>query len=150
MLKIFYDKIINRSVCLLLVAVFLSSFPTGTTTLAFCLDEQENHVVGQNFYLVDCHSSNEIGRIYSDEHFSALAEKRGNDCTDVFLTNANILNRPSRMTLPVLAKVVLSYTLPGEVDSFQQQVAKHSFSALSQPLFVLPHISTHQTVVLLI
>jgi hypothetical protein len=150
MMKMFYNKIINRFVCVLLVAVFLSSFPTGTTTLAFCLDEQENHVVGQNLFLVDCHSSIEIGRIYSAEHFQALVEKRGNDCTDVSLTNATILNRPSRITLPVLAKVFLSYTLPREINSYQQQVAKQSLSALSQPLFVLPHIDTHRTVVLLI
>ena len=150
MLNIFLNNLINRTGCLLLVTVFLSTFPTSSTALAFCLDEQEIHIVSQNLYLADCHSAVEVGLILSDEHFSALVEKGKNDCTDVSLTNANILNRPSKITLPVSAKVTLSYTLPGGLVNYQQQVAEYNSSAFSQPLFILPHINAHRTVVLLI
>lgn len=150
MLNIFLNNLINRTSCLLLVTVFLSAFSTGSTALAFCLDEQESHVVGQNLYLVNCHSAVEVGLIPSDEHFSAHVEKGKNECTDVSLTNANILNRPTKIILPVSAKVTLSYTLPGGPVNYQQQVAEYNSSALSQPLFILPPINAHRTVVLLI
>jgi hypothetical protein len=150
LLNIFLDNLINRTVCLLLVIVFLTTFPTGSTALAFCLDEQESHVVVQDFYLVDCHSAVEEGLSLSDENFFALAEKEKNDCTDISLTNANILNRPSRIILPASAKVILSSTLPRGLVSLQQQVPGQSSSALSQPFFVLPHIEVQRTIILLI
>ncbi len=150
MLRIFYNNLINRTVCLLLVAVFLSTFPTGATALAFCLDEEENHIVGQNLYLADCHSSVEVDLLLSDEHCSALAEKENNDCTDVSFTNANKLNRPSKIILPVSAKVIFSYAIPRSQLRFRQQVEESSSSSLSQPLFILPHIDAHRTVVILI
>jgi len=90
-----------------LVTVFLSTFPTGTSSLAFCLDEQENHVVGKNLNLVNCHSTKETVQIFYDEHYSTLFGKRENGCTDVSLNNAKSLNRPSRKTLPISAKVAL-------------------------------------------
>jgi len=132
-----------------LVTAFLSSFPTATTSLAFCLDEQENHVVGQNLYLVNCHSTDETARLL-DENFSVLAEKRKNDCTDVSLSSVNILNRPPRRSLPISAKVVLSLGSLSERVNYKQQVAEFSLSALFQPLFILPCINAHRTVVLLI
>ncbi len=150
MLRIFYNNLINRTVCLLLVAVFLSTFPTGATALAYCLDEEENHLVGQNFSLANCHSSVEKELLLSDEHRSALAEKENNDCTDVSLANANILNRPSKIILPASAKVILSYAIPPSQLRFQQQVAEYSSAAFFQPLFSLPHINAHRTVVILI
>jgi len=96
MQKTFCSNLINRTVCLLLVAVFLSTYPTGMTALALCLDETENHVIGPNLYLADCHSSLQVDQIISDEHYSALVERENNKCTDVSLTNANTLNRPSK------------------------------------------------------
>ena len=35
----FYNNLINRTVCLLLTLIFLSTFPAGPTALAFCLDK---------------------------------------------------------------------------------------------------------------
>ena len=149
MLNIFLKSIIKRKVSLLLITVFLSSFPTGTTSLAFCLDEQENHVVGQNLYLVNCHSTDETARFF-DENFSVLAEKRKNDCTDGSLSSVNIFNRPPRRSLPISAEVVLSFGPLSERVNYKQQVAEFSLSALSQLLFILPYINAHRTVVLLI
>ena len=133
----------------MLVIVFLTTFPTGSSALAFCLDEQESHAVTKNYFLVDCHSSVEEGLSLSDEHLWALAEKE-KDCTDISLTSANILNRPSKITLPASAKVIFSCALPGGLASFKQQVQGYSSFALSQPFFVLPHIDTQRTVILLI
>jgi hypothetical protein len=149
MTRIFPENIFNRVICLFLTAVFLSSFPTGATALALCMDEDENHIV-QNFYLADCHSSVDANLLLSDEHCSALAEKENNDCVDVSLTNANTLNRPSKVILPGFAKTVLSYTLPSMLMSFQQQVAGNNISALSQHLFTFPYTNLHRPVVLLI
>ncbi|MBW2466692.1 MAG: hypothetical protein JRF02_05270 [Deltaproteobacteria bacterium] len=118
--------------------------------MAFCLDEQKSHIVDQSLYLVDCHSSNEADRSISEKHFSIIAEKRKSDCTDVSLTNANILNRPKRRKLSTSVKVVLSFTLPNEIVCYQQQVTENRLTTRSQPLFILPHINMHRTVVLLI
>ena len=150
MLNIYIHHLINRTVCLLLVAVFLTAFPTGSTALAFCLDEQENHVVSINLYLADCHSPSESNLIISGKRFSAHSEKGKNDCTDVSLTNATVFNRPTKRITTVSAKVILSYALAGRLDSLQQQVAKSSSSALSHPQYVLPHIKAHRTIVLLV
>lgn len=150
MRNIYLKSFINRTVCLLLAAVFLSTFPTGATALAFCLDGQESHVVGTNLYLADCHSASEIGRIISNEHFSALTRRSNNDCTDVSLTNANVLNRSSRITLPASPQVILFYSLPSRLFNVQKQNAVAGSSEFSRPLFVLPHLTTLRSVVLLV
>lgn len=148
MLNILLNNLFKRNVCLLLVVVFLSTLPTGSTAMAFCLDDQESHLVEKNFHLVDCHSASGPGWFFSDGHFSALAQKEQNDCTDISLTNANILNRPSRTTLPISAKVELSHLFPGGI--YPQKITGHSLSSPSQPIFTLTHINIHRTVVLLI
>jgi hypothetical protein len=150
MLNIFYKNTYNRVICLFLTAVFLSSFPAGATALVVCLDEDENHIVAPNFYLADCHSSVDAGLLLSDEYCSALAEKENNDCVDVSLTNANTLNRPSRVMLPGIAKTIVFYTQPSRLIGFQQQVAGNSSSALFQHLFTLTQANPLRTVVLLI
>ena len=150
MIKIFSKNIFGRVICLFLTAVFLSSVPAGETALALCLDEDENHIVDQNFYLADCHSSVDADLLLSDEHCSALAEKENNNCVDVSLTNANTLNLPSKVILPDFAKTILSYTLPNILIGFQQQVAGNKSSVLSQHLFTFAHSNLHRTVVLLI
>ena len=150
MINFFSKNTFNRVICQLLTVVFLSSFPTGASAKALCLDEEENHLVDQNLYLVGCHASAETYLPLSDEHCSARAEKENNDCTDVSLTNAHILNRPSKVILPVSAKVILSCASPHSQLRFQNQVAGYGSSALSQPLFTSPHINAHRTVVLLI
>ncbi len=149
MTEILSKKSFNRLICLVLAAVFLSSFPAGTTALALCLDKDENHIIDPNFYLADCHSSVDTGLLLSDEHCSALAEKKNNDCVDVSLSNQNAFNRPSAITLPAFAKMILSYALPDNQLRSQQQLAKHHSSALSQHLSTLPHINAQRTVILL-
>jgi hypothetical protein len=149
MTEILSKKSFNRLICLVLAAVFLSSFPAGTTALALCLDKDENHIIDPNFYLADCHSSVGTDLLLSDEHCSALAEKENNDCVDVSLSNQNAFNRPSAITLPAFAKIILSYALPDNQLRSQQQLAKHHSSALSQHLSTLPHINAHRTVILL-
>jgi hypothetical protein len=149
MTEILSKKSFNRLICLMLAVVFLSSFPAGTTALALCLDKDENHIIDQNFYLADCHSPVDTDMLLSDEHCSALAEKENNDCVDVSLSNQNAFNRPSAITLPAFAKIVLSYALPDNQPGSQQQLAKHHSSALSQHLSTLPHINAQRTVILL-
>lgn len=149
MIKIFYNNLTNRTVRLLLTVVFLSSFPTGASALALCLDNEGNHIV-DHLYLADCHSSVEANLLLSGEHCSAFAEKENNNCIDISLMNANILNRPSKILLPASAKDILSYTLPSRRIGFQQQVTGVNSSALSQLLFTLPHSILLRTVVLLI
>ena len=149
MTEILSKKSFNRLICLVLAAVFLSSFPAGTTALALCLDKDDNHIIDPNFYLADCHSSVGTDLLLSDEHGSALAEKENNDCVDVSLSNQNAFNRPSAITLPAFAKMILSYALPDNQLRSQQQLAKHHASALSQHLSTLPHINAHHTVILL-
>ena len=149
MTEILSKKSFNRLICLMLAAVFLSSFPAGTTALALCLDKDKNHIIDPTFYLADCHSHVDKDLLLSDEHCSALAEKENNDCVDVSLSNQNAFNRPSAITLPAFAKIILSYTLPDNQLRSQQQLAKHHSFALSQHLSTLPHINAHRTVILL-
>ena len=149
MTEILSKKLFNRFICLVLAAVFLSSFPAGTPALALCLDKNENHIIDPNFYLADCHSPVDTDLLLSDEHCSALAEKENNDCVDVSLSNQNAFNRPSAITLPAFAKIILSYALPDNQPGSQQQLAKHHSSALSQHLSTLLHINAHRTVILL-
>jgi hypothetical protein len=148
MTKIFSKNIFNRVICLFFAAVFLSSLPTGATTLALCLDEDDNHIVGQNFYLSCCHSSAATGQLLFDQQCSALAEKKNNDCVDVSLTNANTVNLPSKVSLPCFAKTIL-YTLPSKLIGLQQQMAGNNSSALFQYKFILPQTNSHRTVILL-
>lgn len=149
MTEILSKKSFNRLICLVLAAVFLSSFPAGTTALALCLDKDKNHIIDPTFYLADCHSHVDKDLLLSDEHCSALAEKENNDCVDVSLSNQNAFNRPSAITLPAFAKIILSYALPDNQPGSQQQLAKYHSSALSQHLSTLPHINAHRTVILL-
>jgi hypothetical protein len=149
--KIFCKNVFNRVICLLLAAVFLSSFPTGATALALCLDEGENHIVDQgHLYLADCHSSVEAGQSLLYEHPSTLAGQESNNCVDISLSNENAVNRPSEITLPVFTKVIFSYALPNSRIGFQQQIAGYGSAAFTQPRFLSPFINTRLTVVLLI
>jgi len=150
MLRNFSQNIFNRVISLLLAVVFLSAFPTGASALALCLDEEENHIVDQNLYLDYCHSFAETYLPLSEEHCSALAEKKDNDCVDVSLTNANALNLPSKVFLPVYAKAIFSYALPENLIRFQQQVTGQNSSVLFQYQPNLSHLKAHRTVVLLI
>ena len=145
----FSNNTFKRIISLLLAVVFLSSFSTGGSARALCLDDEENHLVDQNFYLADCHSSVDADLLLSDEHCSARAEKEKNACVDVSLTNAHTLNRP-KITLPGLARNIFSYTLPGSIIESQQQVSGYSSAALCRHLFCLAHTHSHRTVVLLI
>ncbi|MFC1837572.1 hypothetical protein ACFLYW_02700 [Thermodesulfobacteriota bacterium] len=150
MTNYFYRNTYNRVINLLLVVVFLFSYPTGATALALCLDQDENHIVDQNLYLDNCHSATGTFLPLSEEHCSARAEREDNDCVDVSLSNANILNLPPKTALPANAKDILSYTLPSDLVGLQQQVTGQnppvSFPYLSNTL----HLKVHRTTVLLI
>ncbi len=149
--KIFCKNAFTRVICLVLAAVFLSSFPTGATALALCLDMDKTHVVDQDhLHLADCHSSAEAGQSLLYGHYSTLAGKENNNCVDIALSNENAVNRPSEITLPVFTKVVLSYALPNSQIGSQQQMAEYLSSALTQPQFPSPFINARLTVVLLI
>ena len=150
MINSFYNNTFKRLVNLLLAVVFLSSFSTGASARALCLDEEENHLVDQNFYLADCHSSVDADPPLFIEHSSVRTEKENNDCFDVSFSNAHTLNRPSKIALSGFAKTILSYTLPGSHIESQQHLAGYSSPALFQHLFSLPHTLLHRTVVLLI
>jgi hypothetical protein len=150
MLKVFYNNLINRTVCLLLVAIFMSTYTTGATALAFCLDEDENHLVGQNQYLVNCHTSVKGGQLLSNEHCSTQAEKENKDCTDISLTSANKLNRPSKITPAAVAKIKVFYTLPSNPIVFQHKAAGHIPAVTFQQLSTSSHLNAHRTIVLLI
>ena len=150
MLKVFYNNIINRTVCFMLSAIFLCSFPSGAAASAICLDQEKSHIVEQKFYLDDCHSSVETYLPLSEEHCSALADKENNECVDVSLANADILNLPSKVILPAFSKNILSYVLPNRIIGFQQQVVEHGSSALSRFWDTSSHLNTHRTIVLLI
>lgn len=148
--KIFCKNSFNRAVCLVLTLFFLTSFPAGAAALALCLDEEENHIVDQKPNLADCHSSVEADLFLSDEHCSALTEKKNNDCVDVSLTNANALNRPSKLFLPVYAKVILTFVLPDSRIGLQQQNTGNNSSTFPPLLITSTFLETHRTVVLLI
>ena len=148
--RTFSQHIFNRVVSLLLTVIFLSAFPTGASALALCLDEEENHIVDQNLYLDYCHSFAETYLPLSEEHCSALAEKKDSDCVDVSLTNANTLNLPSKVALSNHAKNIHFYTLPSRLIRFQQQVTGQNSSVLFQYQPSLSHLNVHRTTVLLI
>ena len=139
-----------RVICLLLTAVFLFSYPTGSSAWALCLDQEENHIVGQ-IYLDNCHSTKETYLPLSEEHCAARTERENNDCVDVSLTNASVLNRPSKIALPAIAKDILSYTLPSNLEEYTQQMAgkKPPVSSFQYPPNSI-HLKIHRTTVLLI
>jgi hypothetical protein len=151
MFKVFYNNIINRIVSLILTAAFLFSYPTGAAALALCLDQEENHIVDQSLYFDNCHSFADTYLPLSEEHCSARAEREDKDCVDVSLTNAYILNLPSKTALSAIAKDILSYALPSNLVGFQQQAEGQSPSNISfqyQPNSL--HLKVHRTTVLLI
>ena len=150
MIKVVSKNSFHRVICLLMIAFLLSSFPAGSSALALCLDQEENHIVGQKLYLDKCHSFADTYLPLSEEHCSARAEKEKNDCVDVSLTSANALNFPTKLFLPVSAKVILSLELPDNLTGFQQHVAGNTSSALTHPLLTASLLKTHRTVVLLI
>lgn len=145
-----YKNSFSRVVSLLLTAVFLLSYPTGSAALALCLDQEENHVVEQNLYLDKCHSFSRTYLPLSDEHCSALAEQENNDCIDVSLSNSDTLNLPSKIVLAPVANTLLSYTLPANFIGTQEQVTgRNSFISLLQPPTSF-HLNSLRTIVLLI
>lgn len=150
MIKTFYYSLINRTVSLFLTAIFVTAFPAGSSAMAFCLDEEENHFTGPNRSLTACHYPVEMDITSSDEHISALADKENNDCTDISLKNSNILNRPSKIILPVSSTVHLSLAVPRITLKLQQRAAGKKAAAFSQLSIGLPLVDTLRTVVLLI
>lgn len=150
MTKFFYKNKFNRIICLLLTVTFLSSFPAGATAFALCLDEDESHLVDPNINLFDCHSSVEANLLLSNEHCFALTEKENSDCVDVSLTNANILNRPSKLFLPTSAKIILTFQLPYSHIGLQEQNPPNSSSALSPRSISSTLLKSHRTAILLI
>ena len=150
MTEIFHKNTLNRIVSLLLTAVFLFSYPTGAAALALCLDQEENHIVDQNRYLDNCHSFANTYLPLSEDHYAARTERENNDCVDVSLTNANILNRPSKIALPAIAKSIFPYALPSNLEGYMQQMAgqKPPISFQYSPNSL--HLKVHRATVLLI
>ena len=146
----FSDNLINRTICLLLIVIFLSTFPTVASAFSFCLDEQKNHIVGKNFYLANCHIANEAPQTFPDDNFSVLFEEKNSDCMDVSLSSANILYRPSKLIIPISAKLILIYTFPSTLVRFHLQAIEYRSSTLHKELLGQPQIDAHRTVVLLI
>ncbi|MBW2501934.1 MAG: hypothetical protein JRD39_03235 [Deltaproteobacteria bacterium] len=151
MLKIFYNKLRNRSLCLLLIGFFLTSFPAGGSAFALCLDGTGNHMVSRNPILAACHPP-EAGKLLpSGEYCLAQAEKENNDCTDIALSNPHKLNRPSKTVLSAVAKTLVSYTLPGKLTGLHYQAAgQQTASRFTQRQFPASRLDAHRTVVLLI
>jgi hypothetical protein len=143
---------VNRSIRLLLVALFLSAFPSGKTALSLCLDEEQAHLVqSEHLHLVDCHST-------ADEHLPAkvaarfpLLEKDDGSCVDVMLSTyySTTLRQRTDQTIP--APVLCTLALV----TFQQR-PDHELPVLSQStLFaqsssVSLTVDAQRTVVLLI
>jgi hypothetical protein len=150
MLKFINNNFCNHTICLLLAVVFLSSFPTGAAALALCLDQEENHIVDQDFYLDDCHSSIGTYLPLSDEHCDARTERENNNCVDISLTNANTINIPSKVLLPAFSKNILSYVVPNRIIRFEQQAGGQSSSVFSQYLPTSSHLNQQRTIVLLV
>ena len=151
MTKILSEKSFNRVICLVLAAVFLSSFTADTSGLALCLDMDKTHVIDQQYlFIADCHSSNDDNNSKVNQPNSTLVGREASDCLDVSVSSKNALRRPSEITLPTVAKVVLSYTPPNSQLGSQQQLTMHGSSALTQHLITLPHTNAHRTVILLI
>jgi len=151
MLRTFSQNTFNRIVSLLLTAIFLFSYPpTGAAALALCLDQEENHIVDQNRYLDNCHSFTYTYLPLSEEHCAARTERENNDCVDVSLTNANILNLPTKIALPAIAKDILSYTLPSSLEGYMQQMAGQKPPVSFQYPPNSLHLKVHRTTVLLI
>ena len=148
--EFFFKNRLKRLICLILTTVFLTTFPTGASALALCLDEGENHLIGRSLSLADCHSSGGVNVILSEEHCSALAERESRDCTDISLTSANILNRPSKIILPSSGTIFLSYAIPSGRTGFLQHTAVNGLSSISLALSTLPRAHALRTVVLLI
>jgi len=133
-----------------LTAVLLFSYPTGAAALALCLDQEENHIVDQNRYLDNCHSFADTYLPLSEEHCAARTERENNDCVDVSLTNANILNRPSKIALSAIAKDILYYTLPINLEGYMLQIAGQNPPVSFQYPPNSLHLKVHRTTVLLI
>ena len=151
MLKIFYNKLRNRTLCLLLIAFFLTSFPANGSAFALCLDGTENHVVSRNPILASCHPPEAEKLLPSGEHCLAQAEKENNDCNDIALSNPHKLNRPSKTALSAIAKTLVSYTLPGKLIGVHYQAAgQQTDSRFTQHQFSASRFDAHRTVVLLI
>lgn len=150
MIKIFAQNKLNWSIRLFLTAIFLSSFTTGTTASALCLDDNEKHIVNQHFYLADCHFSVGPDRFFNDECSATLKEKRSKDCVDVSLANASAFHLPAPIMVPGFAKNIFSYMLPPGPKGVQRQVAASYSPLLSLHPYSLPPANLLRTVVLLI
>jgi hypothetical protein len=100
---------VNRSIRLLLVALFLSFFPSGKTALSLCLDAEQAHLVQQDLHLMDCHS--ESNRHFA-ETFAArftLLEEDDGSCVDIMLSTfySTTLRQRTGQQLPVLSQSTL-------------------------------------------
>lgn len=151
MLEIFYRNTTHRMICLLLAAIFLASFPTGATALAFCPDAQKIQLVDRQYlHPAGCHSPVEAGRPLFYEYRSAMADQGNNDCLDISLANSKSLIRPPEKVLPVLAKILFPGVLIDRRQGFRQKTAGRMSFVLNHPQTPSLPVSAQRTVVLLI
>jgi len=143
---------VNRSIRLLLVALFLSVFPSGKTALSLCLDDEQAHLVqSKHQHLMDCHSA-------SGEHlpetvaaqFTFFDEDDGS-CVDVMLSTcySTTLRQRTGQTIP--APVLCTLALVTFQQRPVQQLPLLSQSSLfAQSLSISLTVDAQRTVVLLI
>jgi len=142
---------VNFSIRLLLVALFLSVFPSSGKT-SLCLDEKQAHLVQrEHLHLVDCHST-------PDEHLPVkvaarfpLLEKDDGSCVDVMLSTyySTTLRQRTDQTIPApvlctLALVTLQQRPNHELPILTQSTLFEQSSSVSLT------VDAQRTVVILI
>jgi len=143
--------IVNRTIRLLLVAVFISVFPSGKTALSLCLDDEQAHLVyRQHLHLMDCHTA--PGDRHPETSFAlhALLEKNGEPCVDLMLSTYNSTTLRQRTSLTVPTPVLCALALVKDQQWTMLPAGLSQSSLLAQSSSVSPTVDAHRTVVLLI
>ncbi len=149
--NIFSNMSFCRVVSLVLTAVFLSSFPAGATSLAICVDSEENHIINQeHLRLDDCHPALETVQPSIIESHSVLKSQDNDDCVDILLSNSNLLIRSSERKITEFTKLIFPVVLFDNNFGFQDNLKGQKSSLPIQPQFPSPSIIAQRTVVLLI
>ncbi|MCF6290937.1 MAG: hypothetical protein L3J03_08090 [Desulfobacterales bacterium] len=134
-----------------MTAIFLASFPTGATALAFCPEGQKIQLVDRQYlHPADCHSPVEAAGPLFYEYRSAMAGQGNNDCIDISLANSKSLIRPPEKVLPVPANILFPGVLIDSRQGFRQKTADRMSFVLNQARTPSHPVTAQRTVVLLI
>ncbi len=151
MLEIFYMNRAQQAICLLLAAIFLASFPSRATALAFCPDARKIQLVDRQYlHPADCHSPVEAGRPLFYGYRAALADQGKSDCLDISLANSKSLIRPPERVRPGLARILFPGPPVDRWPGLRQTTAARMSLVLNQPRSPALPVSAQRTVVLLI